>query len=230
MNYVISDIHNDNKRLNQLLKTINFGKDDHLFVLGDLFDRCVWNPDPVGVYFTILGLRDRCTVIQGNHDVWLAKYIMRYINSSKRQRRHMDPYYYNSFELVMERLTVVDALQLAEFVLSCPLQYEFSLKDKNYLFGHAMTSHPDIQEEEIYYLMGGEDESFYTEGIDRYISICGHTETGFMRAYGGTYSYKTHPSIWRNDKRNVIIIDCGCGFEDGMLGCLCLDTEEEYYI
>ena len=102
MNYVISDIHNDNKRLNQLLKTINFGKDDHLFVLGDLFDRCVWNPDPVGVYFTILGLRDRCTVIQGNHDVWLAKYIMRYINSSKRQRRHMDPYYYNSFELVME--------------------------------------------------------------------------------------------------------------------------------
>ena len=51
-----------------------------------------------------------------------------------------------------------------------------------------------------------------------------------MRAYGGTYSDKTHTSIWRNDKRNVIMIDCGCGFEDGMLGCLCLDTDDEYYI
>ncbi len=230
MNYVISDIHNDNRRLKQLLETIDFGKEDHLYVLGDLFDRCVRCPDPVGVYFTILGLGDRCTVIQGNHDVWLANYILKYCNSSKRQRRYMDPYYYNSFELVMDRLTVVDAKQLTEFVLDCPLQHELAFGDKKYLMAHAMTSHPDRQETPYYYLMGIDNDGFYIDGIEGYTSICGHSETGFFSRYGGSYSDTTHTSIWRNDKRNVIMIDCGCGFEDGLLSCLRLDDEKEFYV
>lgn len=39
MHYVIGDIHNDLKKLKQILKQINITKDDELIVLGDVFDR-----------------------------------------------------------------------------------------------------------------------------------------------------------------------------------------------
>ncbi|MCI9109946.1 MAG: hypothetical protein HFI00_17585 [Lachnospiraceae bacterium] len=39
MNYVIGDIHNDNRRFSRMLEKIGFSERDHLFLLGDLFDR-----------------------------------------------------------------------------------------------------------------------------------------------------------------------------------------------
>ena len=31
-------------------------------------------------------------------------------------------------------------------------------------------------------------------------------------------------------KNNHIAVDCGAVFEDGRLGCICLDTMKEYYV
>ena len=39
MHYVIGDIHNNLKKLKQILKQINITRDDELIVLGDVFDR-----------------------------------------------------------------------------------------------------------------------------------------------------------------------------------------------
>ena len=78
MHYIITDIHNDNRRFTELLQKINLTEKDHLYLLGDLFDRCEDHADPVGVYFQMLGLGEQCTVIRGNHDHWLANYIFRY--------------------------------------------------------------------------------------------------------------------------------------------------------
>ena len=49
MNYVVPDIHNDNERFSRLIERIKPGTEDHIFLLGDLFDRCSYNPDPVGL-------------------------------------------------------------------------------------------------------------------------------------------------------------------------------------
>lgn len=68
----------DNRRFSQMFEKISFSEEDHLFLLGDLFDRNFYEPDPVGVYFNALKWGDRCTVIRGNHDAWLAKYIIDY--------------------------------------------------------------------------------------------------------------------------------------------------------
>ena len=54
MHYIISDIHNDNERFEVLLERLQLKKEDKLYILGDLFDRTNYNPDPVGVYFNIL--------------------------------------------------------------------------------------------------------------------------------------------------------------------------------
>ena len=84
MNYVISDIHNDYDRFCEMLKKIEFSTDDHLYILGDVFDHSNYNPNPVELYFKILSLGDSCTVIRGNHDHWLALYILEYFAYRKR--------------------------------------------------------------------------------------------------------------------------------------------------
>lgn len=52
-------------------------------MIGDLFDRSDYNADPVGVYFFILKLDDKCQVIRVNHEQELAEYIERYYQASE---------------------------------------------------------------------------------------------------------------------------------------------------
>ena len=56
MHYIITDIHNDSWRFMKLLEKMDLKEDDHLYLLGDLFDRCKDHPDPAGVYFQVLKL------------------------------------------------------------------------------------------------------------------------------------------------------------------------------
>ena len=124
MNYVIPDIHNDNRRFRNLLKQIGFCHEDHIYLLGDLFDRCSYDPDPVGVYFSVLEIESQCTIVSGNHDRWLAEYIREYYGAKAKKRKKLPAYYYNSFDIMRERLTEVDMLSLADWLLGLPLQFE----------------------------------------------------------------------------------------------------------
>ena len=44
-----------------------------LGVLGDVFDRGGMNPDPIGVYFMLSGIKGKLTWIRGNHEQYLAE-------------------------------------------------------------------------------------------------------------------------------------------------------------
>lgn len=218
MHYVISDIHNDNRRFCELLEKIQFSENDHLYILGDVFDRSSHNPNPVDLYFNIERLGKRCDVIRGNHDHWLAMYILEYYALPERKRSKAAPYSYNSFQLLLERLTPVDLQNLANTILSWPVQKVVEVKGEKYLLAHAMTSAPGVIKLENYYLMGTSLNKFYLHyGIADYTSVCGHTNTDDGR-------------IWKNRKENLYMIDCGCGFNSGRLGCLCLETKEEFYV
>lgn len=209
MTYILSDIHNDAQRLRELLRTVAFSDADHLYILGDLFDRCDYAPDPVGVYFTILGLGDRCTVLRGNHDELLAQYILQYYATPERKRKCLAPYPYNSFELLRERLVPVDLLALAEWLLDKPEILRVKVNNTFYLFVH--------QAEQIYKEFDIDKQIFLEQGINDTVCLFGHE---------GTASHR----IWKNKKGNVYNIDCGCGFKSGNLGCLCLESGEEFYV
>lgn len=230
MHYVIGDIHNENAKLQHMLRKISFGKGDHLYILGDLFDRGFDSADPVGVYFTVLGLEDRCSVIRGNHDQWLAEYIEEYYSLPEKARDRQEPYFYNSFDLMRQRLAPVDLQNLAEYIKALPLQLEVEL-DRKYLLAHAMTSPYGICRGDMYYLMGDINyERFIRTGIRGYISFCGHEETGHFVDVPGRYFDEKYTSIWVNQAENVYMMDCGCGFRGGRLGCFCLETGERYYV
>ena len=218
MHYVISDIHNDSLKFSEMLRKIRFTNNDQLYILGDLFDRSNKNPDPLDVYFNVLKLGDACTVIRENHDQWLAMYILEYYGLPERKRKKKEPYPYNSFQILQERLTPVDMQSLAEYILALPLQCVVEVNDQKYLLAHAMTSMPEVQYEENYYLMGSSREKIFLDrGISGYTSICGHRNA-------------ENNHIWKNRKGNVYLCDCGCGFSSGKLGCLCLETKEEFYV
>ena len=91
MHYVVSDIHNDYQKFCELLKMIEFSKEDKLFILGDLFDRSDYNPNPVDLYFKVMELGNNCFIIRGNHDEWLAAYIFKILSnagSGKEERQN----------------------------------------------------------------------------------------------------------------------------------------------
>ena len=94
MHYVIGDIHNDLKKLKQILKQINITRDDELIVLGDVFDRGGETADPFGVYCALAGLQGKCSWIRGNHDDWLANYTYEYFNTPEKKRHKLAPYGY----------------------------------------------------------------------------------------------------------------------------------------
>lgn len=218
MHYVTSDIHNDSAKLKGLLEKLELQQEDKLYILGDLFDRSNFNPDPVGVYFTILGLGDKCQVIRGNHEQELAEYITAYFHTPERKRERLESYPYNTFELLKERLTPVDVQNMAKWILNLPLQIKIEVNDTKYLLAHAMTMKPSVVCADKAYLRGSDGfQNFLMNGVEGYISICGH-------------SNPRGSDIWRNSKGNVIICDCGCGFRSGSLGCLCLETGEEFYV
>ena len=102
------------------------------------------------------------------------------------------------------------------------LSAEIKVNGKNYLLAHTVPEAECSKEYKNWsveeYTMGEPDyEKVYFE--DKYI-ITGHTPTGFIDT-----SFKG--KIWKNN--NHIAIDCGAVF--GLaLGCLCLDTMEEFYV
>lgn len=228
---MIGDIHNEAKKLNSILEQIQMESDDEVIVLGDLFDRGGNDADPLGVYFTLSGIQGKCIWIRGNHDQWLADYIEKYFSLSERKRRDMGSYFYNSFDLIKQRMTETDMLNLADLIHGLPLWQEIDIDEKKFLMAHAMTSYPSVKEPDDYYMMGNwELESFFLEGMGNYISLCGHTVTDNIPwKKTGRYLDEYEHSIWVNDKENVYLLDCGCGFADGKLACICLETGERFY-
>lgn len=225
---VIGDIHNDNTKFETVLKKIYVSSDDHIYLLGDLFDRCEARPDPIGVYNNVLRLGDKVTVIAGNHDLWLSQYIDGYLATPERKRERLRPYHYNTFSIMRARLTDVDLKNLSEFIKTCPLQVELPINGKKYLLSHAMTS-PTIKDFTFHTMGFNDNNKFFLDGIQNYISVIGHHYRVNMTQYGGSYLDKHNPSIWINNRNNVMMIDCGSGFSYGRLGAICLETGEYYY-
>ena len=150
---------------------------------------------------------------------------------SFRDQKKILPYAYNTFDLMINRLTRVDMLDLADIIIKLPLQKVMLIEGKHYLFAHSMTSDPSGQESKEYYLKRNHDyESFLLEGVEGYISRCGHTPTGniLWNKEKNLYMDEYQKSIWHNPKENVYLLDCGCGLPGGRLACICLETGERF--
>lgn len=169
--------------------------------------------------------------VRGNHDHMLAEYIYSYYGMVEKKRCNIQPYQYNSFDLMQDRLTQVDLLNLADLIMGLPLQIEINIGSKKYLLAHAMTFDPVLGEQvDPLYLEGLEHMGdYWRQGVKGYVSLVGHTDSSYQyNNPHGRYLDGNH-SIWVNDLENVYMMDCGCGLPNGRLACICLETGERFY-
>lgn len=215
--YVVSDIHNDASSFKELLDKIAFSTDDLLIINGDIFDR---GNEPLDLYFEILK-HSNIQVVQGNHDVWLAREILeKYDNQKVGQYIR-----YNSLPLLEERLVPVDLINLAKWIQSQPYYINLDLNGTKYQIAHAQTyPTPERIWDKSKLYMGDEHYECFIremEESDEYISVVGHTPTEDKK-------------IWVSPSGRTIRTDCGNGYKpyncEGYLAALRLNDMKEFYV
>ena len=226
MVYVMSDIHGCYGKYMRMLTKISFQKDDTLYILGDVVDR---GTEGMKVLLDI-AQRDNVILLRGNHDyqAYILLQNLDRLYGEKVSEEFVDMYGIwisdggkHSLEEYLalsdkERETVLKVLD------GSLIKKEISVNGKHFLFAHTVPEVDVICDYEQWtledYIWGEPDyEEVYFD--DKYI-ITGHTPTVYIDA-------NAKGKIWMGN--NHIAIDCGCVFRNP-LGCLCLDTFEEFYV
>jgi len=110
-----------------------------------------------------------------------------------------------------------------------PLYKEVRVGEKKFILVHGGLSGfslfrplENYESDEILWSCPEPDTDYYPDKL----LIFDHTPTQLL--YAETRKDDETSEIFRTD--TFIDIDCGCVFQGGRLGCLCLDTMEEIYI
>ena len=230
MIYVLSDIHGNLRRFESIMNQINLQPDDTLYILGDIVDR---NPDGIKILRKIMKIPN-VKMLLGNHEYMMMKAVGHCKNAAEekentnwKQRRL---WYRNGGEVTHDRLKRITLEQRAEifrFLKSLPLNIDVEVNGEKYRLVHGSPVE-NFGRSHFYYEEYEDETEFavwerWNEMHHIPISctlVFGHTPTCHFQ--------ETEPwSIWKSD--DAIGIDCGCGYENGRLGCLRLDDMKEFF-
>ncbi len=226
MVYAVSDLHGCYDKYIKLLERLNMTSDDSLYILGDIVDR-----GSEGIKI-ILDLVNRKNIFscRGNHD-HCAQILLRNFAIPN------DGYFVDGLEETFRlwlsdggNTTYEEFLKLDENKQRVVLNYLKSLSvfkkltvgGRKFFLAHTVPEKSKMLDIENCrnsdFIMGEpEYEKMYFEDT---IIVTGHTPTGFIDPeYTGR--------IWKGN--NHIAIDCGTVFGNP-LGCICLDTLEDFYV
>ncbi len=229
MTYVISDLHGRYEKYRGMLETIRFKAEDTLYVLGDVIDR---GPDGIRILRDMMN-RANVIPILGNHEFTAAMclpWLMEKVTEqsldqlSREQVAALGEWIGNGGGPTLrdlKHLSQSEREELLEYLQEMDLYAEVEAGGRSFVLVHAGIGRfaPDKPLEEYDltdFLFGApeRDAVYYPEKT----VILGHTPTRLLGGQDRILSWG-----------GVIDIDCGCGF-DGALGCLCLETLEEFYI
>ena len=230
MIYVLSDIHGNLQRFESIMKQINLQPDDTLYILGDVVDR---NPDGIKILRKLMKMPNIKMLI-GNHEYMMLKAIGHCKNAAEekentnwKQRRI---WYNNGGRITHDRLKRITLEQRAEifrFLRTLPVNIDVEVNGVKYKLVHGSPVE-NFRRAHFYYEDYENEKEFAV--WERWNEMH-HVPEGFMLVFGHTptcHFQETEPwSIWKYD--DAIGIDCGCGYEDGRLGCLRLDDMKEFY-
>lgn len=216
--YVMSDIHGMATLLERMLEKIKFSSGDSLYILGDMIDR---GPDP-GRVLDIVMETDNITALMGNHeDAFVSWY------DSVREGS-VYGYYYNTYDILSRSSFTYDRLEeYVEWMRGLPCCKKIKAGETNYLLAHASTDGIfSLRNRKEICLWDGQFVERQAK-IPWAYSIVGHVPTFILRGYPDEEA-----SIWHSADGKVADVDCGAVFVSygGRLGCLCLETGEEFYV
>lgn len=230
MTYVMSDIHGCFDKYRAMLLEIGFSARDVLYVLGDVIDR---GPNGIEI-LQDMSLRPNVFPLLGNHKLtaavclpWLMEEVTDQSLAALDEARiaALSEWIANGGGPTLrglKQLSREEREDILEYFQEMELYTEVEAGGRCFVLTHAAPEHfaPDrpLDSYELQELLFGRPEPGMAYYPDRLL-IFGHTPT---RILGGG------DRIFRRE--TWIDIDCGCVFTGGRLGCLCLDTMEEFYV
>lgn len=232
MHYCISDIHGDYSRYCGMLDRIGLSEEDTLYVLGDVVDR---GGQPVELLLDIME-RPNVVPLLGNHEYMFAcclAFLMKEVTEQNLSALHAEDlcsflhWQSQGGAPTLEgfrRLSPDQRQAVREYLGEFSLYEEVEAGGQSYLLTHAGPDHfsprrplGDYALHELLWTRLDYSKVYYR---DRFL-VTGHTPTR---------NIPENPAPDRIYQANRhIAIDCGCG-HGGHLGCLCLDTLEEFYV
>lgn len=240
--YVISDIHGYQDKFNKMLEIINFSDEDTLYILGDVVDRGKYG---IEILEYIMD-QPNILMLKGNHEKMMEDSFHKSGIRIDNTTAEYDLWKYNGGRPTNKTLTYRrgnnQRYKIYQFIKKLPLFFDnVVVNGITYYLVHGkpvlITRKEYIEEYWSADILKG--SFFYEEAlvwgrVSKYEKffpnktvIFGHTITNEYQSF---FPFK----IWTSDDNKLIGIDCGCGCGPGVsnsrLGCLCLDTMEEFYI
>ena len=238
MIYVISDLHGCYEEYIKMLNLINFNENDTLYVLGDICDR---GPSPMKILLHMME-HDNIIPIYGNHDLDAYGALSKIGLYSKKvlldrdyvvKNDLMDYFEYRNYLMWLadggkktlidyDKLSISNKKKIINYLSDFKYVDEIKVNNINYVLIHSGLNYieskvekEEYDTEDLAYMILDYNKTYYKDKV----IISGHTPTKLIdKNYEGKIL----------KKNNHIAIDCGCVFGYG-LGCLCLNTMEEFY-
>ena len=139
----------------------------------------------------------------------------------------MELWFHNGGELSLMDFLCLDEKQMQtawDYMCAMPLYQEIEVSNQKFVLLHGGLENfspdralEDYTSDEILWYRPELDTVYFP---DKYV-VFGHTPVQLLT------NKKIPAKIYR--KGNLIDLDCGCVYRGGRLGCLCLDTMEEFY-
>ena len=234
MTYVMSDVHGCYRQYRAMLEEIRFCSEDTLYLLGDLIDR---GDDGIQILRDAMG-RPNVIPILGNHELtaavclpWLMEKVTEQsLNDlGEEQIAALREWIVNGGGPTLRELKGLsqeEREEILEYLREMELYAEVVVEGKTFVLTHAgLKGFAPEKPLDAYALT---DFLFDRPSLGRAyfpdkLLVFGHTPTRVLRQQAGE-PLSDRILRWGNQ----IAIDCGCCF-GGKLGCLCLETMEEFY-
>ncbi len=229
MNYVMSDLHGCYDLYLKMLEEIKFSSSDTLYLLGDYVDR---GDNGLDIIFDIAN-RKNVVALMGNHDFYAYTVLseMVYDHDAKSKpliRPKYELWMRNGGRTTYDHFWMLNEMKQHRIIsiMESFVNYaDVTVGDRRFTMVHGGIANYDPKLPLDYY--GVSELACYREDYtkpkfnepSRYL-VTGHTPTVYIDSYSRGRIYYNHDHI---------AIDCGAVFDLG-LGCLCLDTMEEFYV
>lgn len=226
MLYAISDLHGCYEKYEKMLERIGLCDTDTLYVLGDVIDR------GTGGIKILLDMMRRPNVkpFIGNHESIALGVMKRYALSPdtaatlQNTRAHLLWMLCNGAptERAFRALDKETQGELIRYIEAFSIYDEITAGGRKFHLSHTLPEYdPERSIHDVSYLefIHGEPDYEIAYAEDT-LFVSGHTPTQLIDPACKGKIYKKH---------NHIVIDCGAVFGNP-LGCICLDTLEEFYV
>lgn len=232
MKYVMSDLHGCYDKYLQMIDKIELNSDDALYILGDVIDR---GNDGISILSDMMK-RSNIVPVLGNHE-YMAYNLFKRFNveiTAENYNKHLcaedikifENWMFNGGVTTLQSFSALnkeEKQRIIEYFEEFSLYEEVEASGNKFILVHGGIANFDfnksLHEYHIRDFIWGRCDYSKQYYPDKFL-VTGHTPTNNINK-----EYKGR--IYQNN--NHIAIDCGAVF-GGKLGCICLDTLEEFYV